>query len=186
MKRIIYAIALLVVGLPLLNSCSKDDSYRDVWEDYRDWRNENLTWLAEQETVIDDKTGEPFYTKVVAPWNPGSYVLFHRFNDPAETAGNLTPMLTSTVTVTYQLHLYNGELADDSKGLKGGVLTSQLSSLISGWHIAMSQMHVGDTVQVVVPYTEGYGAQSSGNVLPYSVLRFNIKLKDIPHYETRP
>ena len=50
----------------------------------------------------------------------------------------------------------------------------------------MMNMHVGDTVQILIPYQSAYGSSSSGSVLPYSALRFNVRLEDIPDYEIRP
>ncbi|MDE6074493.1 MAG: FKBP-type peptidyl-prolyl cis-trans isomerase, partial [Muribaculaceae bacterium] len=52
--------------------------------------------------------------------------------------------------------------------------------------IALEKMHVGDSVEVIIPYQAGYGASSSGSILPYSTLRFGIKLVNIPYYEVRP
>lgn len=168
-----------------LTSCSDDDNNANTWEDYRQWREDNISWLEDQGNLVDEATGQPYYTKIVAPWAPSAYVLMHWFNDPAENGG-VSPMLTSTVTTRYKLHLYDGTLADSSEGQKGGVFTSQLSSLIEGWQIAMMNMHVGDTVQILIPYQSAYGSSSSGSVLPYSALRFNVRLEDIPDYEIRP
>ena len=61
-----------------------------------------------------------------------------------------------------------------------------MSGVIDGWQIALMNMHVGDTVQIVVPYQSGYGSTSTGKIQPYSALRFNVRLVDIPAYEVRP
>lgn len=165
-------------------SCSETTGV-DNWEKYREWRESNNSWVLEQESLRDEN-GDLFYTKVVPDWDKGSYVLMHWFNDRSETAGNLTPYVTSWVTTSFDLYLSNDDLVDTSENLDNDEFTAQLSSLIKGWRIAMLEMHVGDTVQVVVPYLSGYGNTGSGSVLPYSALRFNMRLKDIPGYEIRP
>ena len=50
----------------------------------------------------------------------------------------------------------------------------------------MERMHVGDTVEVLVPYAQGYGSSSQGKIKPFSALRFNIKLVDIAGEYIRP
>ena len=57
---------------------------------------------------------------------------------------------------------------------------------MSGWAIGIPQMHCGDTVELIVPYGVGYGAQNTGTIKPYSNLRFNIRLVDIPYLEAPP
>ncbi|MDE7125880.1 MAG: FKBP-type peptidyl-prolyl cis-trans isomerase [Muribaculaceae bacterium] len=47
-------------------------------------------------------------------------------------------------------------------------------------------MRVGDTAEVLIPYSMAYGMSGSGSIPPYSNLRFNVRLVDIVNYETRP
>jgi FKBP-type peptidyl-prolyl cis-trans isomerase FklB len=47
-------------------------------------------------------------------------------------------------------------------------------------------MHVGDSVEVVIPYQLGYGTTITGSIPPYSMLKFNMRLVDIPYYQARP
>lgn len=172
---------------PALVSCSDDDdSNYNTWETYRQWRTENQEWVAAQEALIDEETGQPYYTKVVPAWAPSTFVLMHWFNDRTATEGNLTPLLTSWITTHYDLYLCDDTEVDSSAELEAGRFTSQLSGLIDGWQIALMNMHVGDTVQIVVPYEAGYGNTSSELIPPYSALRFNLRLVDIPDYEIRP
>lgn len=184
MKKLLY-VPLAALAIAFGSSSCSETTGADIWENYREWRETNNSWLLEQEQLRDED-GNLFYTKVVPDWDEGSYVLMHWFNDRSETADNLTPFVTSYVTTHYNLYLSNGDLADTSIGNEGDVMTAQLAKLIKGWRIAMLEMHVGDTVQIVVPYLSGYGNVASGAVPPYSALRFNIRLKDIPGYEIRP
>ena len=107
-------------------------------------------------------------------------------NDRSKTEENLTPLYTSSVSVKYKGWLYDGTPFDSSYLATDSVVTMNLKSLIPGWVIAMEHMKVGDTVEVLVPYESGYGTSSIGAILPYSVLRFEIELRDIPAYEVRP
>ncbi|MBQ3961444.1 MAG: FKBP-type peptidyl-prolyl cis-trans isomerase, partial [Muribaculaceae bacterium] len=62
--------------------------------------------------------------------------------------------------------------------LNGGIIT--------GWAIALTRMHIGDSVRVVIPYNVGYGTSAYGNVKAYSNLQFELKLVGIPYYEAKP
>ncbi|MDE6146105.1 MAG: FKBP-type peptidyl-prolyl cis-trans isomerase, partial [Muribaculaceae bacterium] len=79
---------------------------------------------------------------------------------------------------------------DESNGVPSylqtdSIATLKLTGLIAGWVIAMEQMRVGDRVEVLVPYEAAYGSSSVGKILPYSVLRFEMELRDIPAYEIK-
>lgn len=177
-------MAALMLAAAGVTACSETDAY-DVYEDYSEWRGENDTWLSEQESLLD-KDGKPFYSRLSPVWAPNEYVLIHWFNDRDETEGNLSPMLTSWVTTKYNLYLCDDTRVDTSENQENGEFTAQLSTMISGWKIAMMNMHVGDTVQLVVPYASAYGISSTPSIPPVSVLRFNVRLADIPAYEVRP
>lgn len=177
MKKL-FVIAALALAVASISSC-KEDSSQKTWEDYQKWREDNKTWFAQQET-LKDENGKLFYEKLSPVWAPGRYILIHRYGNPAENQGNLVPDLTSTVTARYIGRLYNDEKFDS------GQISSPLSGLIEGWQIAMCNMHVGDSVKIVVPYQSAYGTSSQGKILPYSALAFNMKLVDIPAYEVRP
>lgn len=182
MKKLFY-IAGLMAAVSLA-SCNKDDD-DNTWETYREWRETNRNWFAGQESVLD-KEGNLFYEKVAPVWSPDEYILMHWFNDRSETAGNLVPLLTSTVSTCYIGRLYNDVPVDSSYKQVDALFNSQVSKLIEGWQIALMSMHVGDSVQIVIPYSLGYGSTLTGSIPPYSALRFNMSLKDIPAYEVRP
>ena len=188
MKKLLYAILAFFALCLMLAACS--DNAKDIWDTYEGWRNDNNAWLAEQEAAIDPATGKPLYQKVVAPWNPDGYILIRYINDRAETEGNLSPLYTSLVDVRYKGNLYTGAGFDSSdlKTQNGpGIFRTTLSGVIDGWTLALSEMRVGDTAQVIIPYNMGYGASgTSGAILPYSNLRFGIWFVDIVNYVTRP
>lgn len=181
-------ILLILLALPLVCSffaCS-DDEEQNTWETYKDWREDNEAWLLEQ-AAREETPGKAYYTRVVPSWNSGVYVLMHWFNDREQTKDNLVPLLTSTVDVKYHGRLYNDEPFDSSylrTEPADSIFRTKLTAVVEGWAIALQHMHVGDSVEVVIPQNLGYGASGSGQYIkPYSALIFGIKLVDINKYE---
>lgn len=159
-----------------------DDS---TWQQYEEWRQANDEFYYAQ-VDLKDADGTPFYKQLSPAWYPGSGVLIHYFNDRAKTEGNLSPMVNSTVDVKYIGRLYNDVAFDSSftQTANGdSIFRTQPSSTIEGWQIALTDMRVGDSCRVVIPYPQGYQAQSTGSIPPYSTLVFDIKLVDIYSYE---
>ena len=129
------------------------------------------------------------FRSIVPEWDPAAFVLIHYYNDRSKTEGKLSPMYTSTVDTRYIVHYYDGTPLDSSynNSLYGpGIFRTQLSSVIPGWTIALEDMRVGDTAEVIIPYEQAYGANTSSGVVPYSALRYQIGLVDIPDYEKNP
>lgn len=189
MKNIkIIPLILLATGLMLLASGCNNDDEENVWDKYKTNREVNNAWL-ERIQARTNADGTPYYKIIVPGWNPGAYVLIHYFNDRSETEGNLQPMSTSTVDVRYEGYLYDGTLFDSSTSnttYGPGIFRTRLTGndVISGWTMAVTDMRVLDTAEVIIPYESAYGA-SVGNaaIPPYSNLRFNIRLQDIVYYE---
>lgn len=182
-------MAGLALTCTLFCSCNEESDIYDK-SDYSGWKDTNQAWLNEQLNRVD-ANGRPYFSKIVPVWNPAAYVLIHYFNNTDETAGNLVPLLTSTVDVRYRVALCDGTPVDSSSNVVTpvpGALRVQLSDLglISGWKIALTHMHVGDTCEVVIPYLQAYGESGYGTIKPYSNLQFNLRLVDIPYYEVRP
>ena len=179
MKHLLYLASCLICVSAFITACNDDD---DAWKEYAEWRNTNDRWYLAQKELTS--AGKPYYTELSPEWYRNSGVLIHYFNDRTETAGNLSPMLTSTVAVKYKGMLYNG-VGFDSTAVAGSdtVRTFGLSGVIDGWKIALSDMRVGDTCEVVIPYALAYGVNGSSGISPYSTLKFGIKLVDILTYE---
>lgn len=175
---IICVVAAFVAG------CHDDNN----WNDYAEWRNANNAWLEEQQQLTN-ADGSAYYQVVRPTYDKGQYVLMHWFNDRSATAGNLTPYYTSTVDVKYIGRYYNSVAFDSSYKATAtygdSIFRTSLSGVISGWGIALQEMHVGDSVEIIVPYQSGYGSTGYSSVPPYSNLKFNIKLVDIPYWEIK-
>lgn len=182
MKKLFFIIAIGIVST--LVACT-DSEYSDVWTTYAEWRNENIEWLTEQSYRVD-ADGSPYYTRVVPQWNTKGYVLIHYFNDRELTKDNLSPLYTSTVAVKYYGQLINDTPFDSSYTLTDSLFVTTPANVISGWAIALADMHVGDSCEVLIPSEEGYFSSAAGAILPFSTLKFQMKLVDIPFYEVKP
>lgn len=180
MKKLLFFPILILL---IMAACT--DGYSDLWTEYSDWRKANNEWIASQERRTNPD-GTYYYQKIVPGWNPNAYVLIHYFNDRNLTAGNLVPLYTSTVSVKYIGRLYDDTPFDSSYTITDSLFTTSVGSVISGWQIALQQMHVGDTCEVLIPYEQAYNTSSAGVILPFSCLKFNMKLVDIPYYEVKP
>ena len=84
-----------------------------------------------------------------------------------------------TVDVTVTLH-YAGTLVDgtefDSSYRRNEPATFPLRGLIRAWQLAVPQMGVGDTIEIAVPPTLGYGTQGRGPIPGGATMLFKIEL----------
>lgn len=180
MKKLIYLIVIALGCSVAATSCGDSGN---SWTEYSAWRNANIDWyLAQKERKNPD--GTPYFKELNPSWYANSGVLIHYFNDRTETEGNLSPLVTSQVSVKYKGELYTGAVFDSTAtATADSVRTFALSGTVIGWKIALTDMHVGDTCEIVLPYTMGYGAEGNTSISPYSSLKFGVKLVDIPAYE---
>lgn len=186
MKKLHMLLAGALLMLPAVSSCSSDDDDSgSTWDEYTEYREANQTWLNQMETRTNPD-GSPFYQRLVPGWNSSQYILIHWFNNRAQTAGNLTPLYTSSVRVRYIGRNYAGDIFDADSTSENGTFM-QVSQLIGGWQLALQNMHVGDSVEVLIPYNLAYGSSNPNALIPpYSALQFNLRLHDIPTLEVRP
>lgn len=177
MKKILFALCVAFAGAAFITSCSNDDDDTD----YTAWSKTNEEYL-QQQANLKNPDGTPIFTRYTPMYDGNAYILYRFIGDPAENAGNLQPLYTSTVTVNYQVHLCDGTKIDSAANY-----TNTLSDqgFIAGWPMAICRMHVGDSIEALLPYQQAYGASGYSNVPPFSTLRFNLRLVDIPAYEIR-
>lgn len=55
----------------------------------------------------------------------------------------------------------------------------KMSAVISGWQIALLNMHKGERAEIVIPSSQGYSIQGSGSIGPYETLVFFMKVEEI-------
>ncbi len=182
MKKLpIIICAVMAIFSLMATSCLKTS----IEDAFKDWRESNDEWFNQQ------KANTAFYTTVTAPWDANAQVLIHWFNDTMLTCNNLRPLFTSTVWVKYRGTDMNS-VPFDSSYLRTSPADSvaafklSTSTLVEGWPVALTRMHVGDSCRVVIPYKLGYGSYAISDVIiPYTNLVFDIKLVDIYSYEKK-
>ncbi|MCP9612974.1 FKBP-type peptidyl-prolyl cis-trans isomerase [Coprobacter tertius] len=179
MKKLPCVIFLLMVVCII--ACNKDEDY---WTKYENWRKANDAYFeaASREKGPD---GQLMYEKVSPSWDKGSYVLMKYHTRGTRTD---TPFVSSYVDVKYKGMLYNGTPFDSSYNNTAvygdSIYRSQLSDNILGWIAALTHMAPGDSCTVIIPQNMAYGsAMQSSLILPYSTLKFEMKLIDIPGLE---
>lgn len=180
-------LLLLFAIVSTLVSCELGSD--SIWDTYADWRESNESWFNEQKARTN-ADGSKYYTELSPSWDSTQSILIHYFNDRKLTEGNLSPLYTSTVDVKYKGCLYNDEPFDSSYSLTASygdsIYRTKCNNVIQGWIVALEDMRVGDSCEIVVPYSMGYGAQETGGVIkPFSMLKFTMKLVDIPFYEIK-
>lgn len=183
MKIINYGFLALPMALLALSSCLSDEE--KTYKDYTEWRNQNLEYIdnAKAETV----NGVKVYEEVTPDWDKATTILMRWHNDRSKTQNNLVPMNNSTIDVKYILTTVEGDTIDSSYSQTAygdSIYRCKPTNLITGFQVAVTNMHVGDSITTIIPYTAGYGYAGSGSVQPYSTLIFGIKLVDINAWET--
>lgn len=88
-----------------------------------------------------------------------------------------TPNRGSVVTAHYVGKTINGKTFDSSRG--GVAPAFRLRDLITGWVIALQQMHVGDKWEIYIPADKGYGKLNQPGIPGGSTLIFEIELLGI-------
>ncbi|MBD5387449.1 hypothetical protein HDR70_06155 [bacterium] len=173
MKKIIY-LPLLAL---LLTGCLGDEPQNE----YADWKTQNDAYIQNLESEVSE--GKSEYTRISADWAPQNSVFVKWHNDRSQTAGNLSPLSNSTVAITYALEDMYGDELGDSFSATDSIYSSRPNQNIAGMWIAMLNMHVGDSVTMVIPYLSGYGARQVGTIKPYSNLIYHVKMKAVTKYE---
>ncbi len=177
MKKILL---LLPVFAFLLSSCLKDD---ENLTEYTEWKNKNDEYMTKMENLTEN--GEKVYTKVVPSWATLDYVLIKWHNDRSLTENNLVPMSTSTVNIKYEMEDIEGNALGNSYSSTDSIYQSCPNQNIVGMWAAMTSLHVGDSVTIIIPAMSAYGSSSRGSIKPYSALIYHMKMKSIPSYEKR-
>lgn len=107
-------------------------------------------------------------------WLPGG-VLWRRI---AGDGTGAHPTVRDTVTLHYAGTLVDGTEFDSSYA-RGQPATFPLRALIRAWQLAVPQMGVGDTIEIAVPSSMGYGPMGSGPIPGGATLLFKIELLGI-------
>lgn len=170
-RKLKYALLAFAALAPLpLQSCMDVDD-----EDYQEWRDLNDAYVSALN--LNE------YEKVAPDWAPLNPVYIKWHNDRTLTADNLVPMSTSTVDVKYELQDINGTRIENTYARQDSAYTCKPNQNVIGMWIALTTLHVGDSVTLVIPYSSGYGAQMQSTMKPFTNLIFHMKLKGIKAFE---
>ena len=176
MKKLLYIVPLLAL---IMTGCLGDGPENE----YAGWKSQNDAYIQNIESEV--AAGRSEYTRFSPEWAPQNSVFIKWHNDRALTQSNLSPLSTSTVDITYEMEDIDGNyLGNSFESLLGdSIYRSQPHQNIAGMWIAMLNMHVGDSVTMVIPYLSGYGARQMSKIKPYSNLIYHVKMKAVPKYE---
>lgn len=128
----------------------------------REYIEKNRQWLADKAQEAEVKPlPKGIYYKIIASGDKDGR----------------KPSARSVVTAHYTGRTINGRTFDSSRG--GSPLAARLSDLITGWSIAMQQMHVGDRWEVYIPAEMAYGKLSQPGIPGGSTLIFDMELLSV-------
>jgi peptidylprolyl isomerase len=99
--------------------------------------------------------------------------VYYKVLEEGQGGGTVGPR--SIVTCHYKGSLISGKVFDNSFS-RSCPEAFRVNELISGFQIALVNMHIGDHWEVYVPSRLGYGPKNSGPIPGDSTLIFEIKL----------
>lgn len=102
--------------------------------------------------------------------------VLYRVIESGDGTGDVTPR--SIVSCYYRGSLINGKVFDDAFS-RGYPEAFRVNELISGFQIALVNMHIGDHWMVYIPAEMGYGMRGDQVIPGGSTLIFEIKLANI-------
>lgn len=102
--------------------------------------------------------------------------VFYKVLEEGQGGGTVGPR--SIVTCHYKGSLISGKVFDNSFS-RSCPEAFRVNELISGFQIALVNMHIGDHWEVYIPSRLGYGPKNAGPIPGESTLIFEIKLISI-------
>lgn len=132
-------------------------------------RSQDLVWQSEQQLALAQRS----YTDGWGYLDGG--VLWRRV---AGDGSGAKPEVSDTVTVHYKGTFTDGSQFDSSYG-RGEPATFPLGRLIRAWQLAIPQAGIGDTIEIAVPASMGYGPVGRGPIPGGATLLFTIELLGI-------
>lgn len=90
----------------------------------------------------------------------------------------VSPIATNVISVYYKGSLINGRVFDSNLS-QPCPEPFRLSEVIKGWQIALPRMRVGDTWEIYLPASLGYGSKGVDGIPRNSTLIFEITLVNV-------
>lgn len=174
MKRYGF-IALMLLCVWALSSCSKDDGGLEVDE----------VWKLQNSEAFQAQILAPGFSKLNSQSNAG-FILYK-----VEKTGESKEQIyyTSKVKIYYKGSLIDGTVFDDSSFEQGAPYAGKdgkgalVSNFVDGFSTALQNMHPGDKWTIWIPQQMGYGASGSSDnsstIKPYSTLIFELEVVEI-------
>lgn len=196
----------LVMFVAAVTSCSEDTS---PVTNYSNWESRNNAYFSQkykeaQDSVAAGKTNWKLLKSVYKAANSNAetdYVIAHIL-ECSHDDDTPTTLATDSVYMHYRGKLIPRDeyVEDTTTYAKDGLMfdtsyygeTLDLNTaipakfavkdLVDGLQTVLANMHAGDRMEVILPYTMGYGTSSSNTSVPaYSTLRFDVMLVYIGH-----
>lgn len=179
MKKVFYILPFMAL---LFTSCLDDDN--ETYQDYATWRTLNDEYVSKMENLTEN--GEKVYTKVSQGWAPKDFVLIKWHNDRSLTEKNLVPLNNSTVNIKYEMEDVEGKDLENSYSMTtngDSIYQCKPINTIMGMQLALTTLHEGDSVTLVIPSESAYGMQSIDPIKPFSALIYHMKLTKVVKYD---
>ena len=132
-------------------------------------RSQDLAWHSQQQIALSSRGYEDGWSYL------DGGVLWRRV---AGDGSGPSPSVSDTVTVHYEGTFVDGTVFDSSY-TRNTPATFPLGRLIRAWQLAIPQMSVGDTIEIAVPASMGYGMEGKGPIPGGATLLFKIELLGI-------
>ena len=128
--------------------------------------------MAKQEFIDKNRQWlvEKSQEQGVLPLDKGIYYKVLKKGDSKKPS----PNRNSVITAHYTGKTINGKTFDSSRG--GVAPAFRLRDLITGWIIALQQMHPGDKWEIYIPAEQAYGKINQPGIPGGSTLIFEIEL----------
>jgi FKBP-type peptidyl-prolyl cis-trans isomerase FkpA len=161
MRMLVAAGAALLVFIPVHASAQDDVAVAP---------SQDAAWHNQQQIALASRQASDGWQ-----WMEGG-LLWRRI---AGDGSGKHPTVNDTVTLHYAGMLVDGTEFDSSYK-RGEPATFPLGRLIRAWQLAVPQMGIGDTIEIALPATLGYGPIGRGPIPGGATLLFKIELLAIP------
>ncbi|AEE12176.1 FKBP-type peptidyl-prolyl cis-trans isomerase [Porphyromonas asaccharolytica] len=137
-------------------------------------------WRINNESSFNEYASNEEYTKASIEGS-SAYVYMKWL---AHGEGKEYPIETSRIKCHYEMRLLVGDKVVDGnygseRSAEFAINRGPKNQLVEGARIGLQQMVVGDEAEIIIPWYLGYGERRSGEINPYSALKFRVKLEEI-------
>lgn len=156
MRRIVYVLAAVALGLFCLVSCSKEDDAQG-----------NL--IKGQEYLA----ANALRPSVVTTASGLQYEVLQEGREDGKS-----PTASDQVRCHYTGTFIDGKVFDSSYAY-GSPIVFPLNGVIKGWTEGLQYMREGAKYRFVIPYQLAYGPSGYATIPPYSTLIFEVELIEV-------